>query len=162
MDGHPGRRRLSDFDALDEVDRAEVLRHVGSCASCRAIWSEADPSRLFALLGTESAPVAALDRLTARVNVELDDLEPGLAAARHGFGWATLAASVLLAAVIGGYLISRPDTGIETAPPVAIVAQEDEFVGSGIEVMTPVDAEVYDLRVGDTQIVMIFDERFDI
>jgi len=163
MDGHPDRQVLSGFDALGEVGRDEILRHVASCASCRAIWAEADPARLFALLGTESLPGAALDRLTARINDDIDDLaaEPA-ALARRGFGWASMAASFLLAAAIGGYLISRPDTGIATAAPVATVAQEDEFAGSRIEVMTPANADVYDLTVGDTQIVMIFDERLDI
>ena len=76
--------------------------------------------------------------------------------------WASLAASVLLAAAIGGYLVSRPDVGGGTTMAEAVVVQEGEFAGSGIEVMTPIDADVYDLTVGDTQIVMIFDERFDI
>jgi hypothetical protein len=150
---------LSGFDALDEVERDEVRCHVSSCASCRTIWSEADPSRLFAILGTQSLPVASLDRLTARINEELDDLDAGPSAARRASGWASLAASVLLAALIGGYMISRPETGIDQ---VAAAARDQGFGGSGIEVMTPVDAEVYDLMVGDTQIVMIFDERIDI
>jgi hypothetical protein len=160
MDGHPDRQALSGFDALDQVERDAVLLHVASCASCRAIWSEADPARLFALLGAESVPVAALDRLTVRLNDDLAAQPASFAGQR--FGWASLAASFLLAVAIGGYLISRPDIGIATAVPVATVAQEDEFAGSRIEVMTPADADVYDLTVGDTQIVMIFDERLDI
>ncbi len=46
--------------------------------------------------------------------------------------------------------------------PVETSAQEEEIAVGGIEVMTPSDAEVYDLTVGDTQIVMIFDEGLDI
>jgi len=159
MTGHPDRRMLSGFDALDEVERGEVLSHVSSCESCRTIWSEADPSRLFAILGTQSLPLAPLDRLTARINEELDDLDAEPAATRRGSGWASLAASILLAALIGGYMISRPETRTDE---VAAAAVDQGFGGSGIEVMTPADADVYDLMVGDTQIVMIFDERLDI
>jgi len=162
MDGHPGRQRLSDFDALEDVERREVLLHLADCGPCRSIWLDADPSRAFALLEIDSVPTSSLDGLTARINDAIDAVEARPAARRAGFGWASLAASVLLTAVIGGYLVSRP--GVEERPIVAgtSVVQPDEFAGSGIEVMTPADADVYDLTVGDTQIVMIFDERLDI
>lgn len=162
MDGHPDRRKLSEFDALEDVERREVLGHVAACRSCRSFWAEADPSRLFALLGADPLPAAALDRLKARINDEIDGLAGLPPGRRSGFGWASLAASVLLAAAIGGYLVSRPDVGGGTTMAEAVVVQEGEFAGSGIEVMTPIGADVYDLTVGDTQIVMIFDERFDI
>ena len=68
----------------------------------------------------------------------------------------------MLAAAIGGYLISQPDMGGPATVAEAVVTQQDQFAGSRIEVMTPADADVYDLTVGDTQIVMIFDERLDI
>jgi hypothetical protein len=162
MNGHPEPSRLSDFDALGDLERRELLDHVADCGRCRSIWAGGDPSRLFALLEVESVPGTVLDGLSARVNDEIDSIELESRGRRRGFGWASLAASVLLTALIGGYLISRPDVG--SGPIVAGTAEErhDEFAGSGIEVMTPADADVYDLTVGDTQIVMIFDERLDI
>lgn len=162
MHGHPHRRLLSDFDALEDLERTEVLGHVAACRLCRAIWLEADPSRVFALLEGDSVSESALEDLTARINDQIDAVQAEPTGRRAGYGWASLAASVLLTAVIGGYLISRPDVGGGSIVVGTTVEQREEFGGSGIEVMTPADAEVYDLTVGDTQIVMIFDERLDI
>ena len=37
MGGHPDARQLSEFDALEDVERREVLGHVAVCGSCRAV-----------------------------------------------------------------------------------------------------------------------------
>lgn len=162
IDRHPDPLRLADFDALEDSVRREVLDHVAVCGACRSIWVDADPARVFALLEDDSVTQSALDGLTARINDEIDTLQTEPAGRRAGLGWASIAASVLLTAVIGGYLISRPQVGGVPIVAETAVKQHDEFAGSGIEVMTPAEAEVYDLTVGDTQIVMIFDERLDI
>ena len=162
MGGHLDARQLSEFDALEDVERREVLGHVAVCGSCRAVWVEADPSRLFALLEADAVPTAALDRLTERVNEEIDAVATTSIRRRPGLGWASLAASVMLAAAVGGYLVSRPDVVGPANVAEAVAIQQDRFAGSGIEVMTPADADVFDLTVGDTRIVMIFDERLDI
>jgi hypothetical protein len=162
MGGHPDPHQLSQFDSLEDVERREVLRHVAACGACRSVWVEADPSRVFALLGADAMPETALDRLTAGINDEIDAVETVSVGRRPGFGWASLAASVMLAAAIGGYLVSRPDVVSRASVAEAVATQHDQFAGSGIEVMTPAGADVYDLTVGDTQIVMIFDERLDI
>ena len=100
MGGHLDARQLSEFDALEDVERREVLGHVAVCGSCRAVWVEADPSRLFALLEADAVPTAALDRLTERVNEEIDAVATTSIRRRPGLGWASLAASVMLAAAV--------------------------------------------------------------
>ena len=162
MGGHLDPGRFTDFDLLGEVERGRVLRHVGECASCRAAWVEVDPSRLFALLDAAPVPEAALDRLTARINDEIDAVEVVTTGRGPRFGWASLAASLLLAVAIGSYLVTRPDVGGGAGVAEVVATQEEQFAGGGIEVMTPADADVYDLTVGETQIVMIFDEGLDI
>ena len=82
MGGHPDPRQLSDFEALEDVERREVMDHVAACGSCRAVWVEADPSRLFALLDADAVPTAALDRLTARINDEIDSVPDASAGLR--------------------------------------------------------------------------------
>lgn len=167
---HVDPGRLAAFDRLSGSERAVVLRHAAGCSACRDRLLADDPTRIFAFLDTSPVPAAALDRLTTAVNAELDRPAPRR---RASSAWGPIAASLLLGALVGAYLLNRPDLpGLPELPgnvPPATTAAVgagarpvDTVPASGIELLEPTDAQVYDLSVGETQIVMIFDKGLDI
>jgi len=150
-------RRLS--DDTSSADRTVALRHLEDCADCRARWAAADESRLFALLATQEIPLEALDRLSASVRTGIE--APAASRRRHGLGF-SVAASLLLALVLGGIATWGPPK--EPAPEIAAVeAGEPAPTNATFELLSsPGHAQVVDLSVGETQIVMIFDEALDL
>jgi hypothetical protein len=167
MSGHPDLRPLLQDDAPG--DRHEALEHIRGCTRCRAEVARDDPSRLFALLALEPVPEALLQRLSRNVDDAVDrELADRLPLRRWGI--ASLAASILLAGFFSTYLWTRGrPTG---APPLGGGVDLVEHVDAGpegplappavIEVSSPGTAQVLDLSVGDTQLVMIFDKALDI
>jgi hypothetical protein len=172
---HPERRRLLDFDGLSCEERQVVLKHARSCAACRGLLVTDDPARLFALLRLEPLPEAALERLSDRVATEIDrDVRP---AARFRRGWsaASLAASLILGAVLGSYLltarIEEPVVALDSASApaeesVSLVREAtapDTDPVRGVELISsPGAGKLVNLSVGETRVVMIFDEALDI
>jgi anti-sigma factor RsiW len=158
---HLDRDVLARFDNLSAQERQEVLAHTQGCADCRRRLAEADRSYLFAALGAEAIPSAALDRLSARINDEIDRLEEVSRPGRWPAWW-SIAASLLLGAIIGGFLLVQPDAPAVRRSRLSDLPGPDEPI-SAIEVLSsPSEAQVFDLTVGDTEIVMIFDEELDI
>jgi hypothetical protein len=129
-----------------------TLEHVRSCAACRRGFVGDDPSKLFALLALRPIPGKTLERVSSGVTAALDGAERGPGEGRRMV--AGLAAAIVLAALLGGALRGPLSPG-----------SEGETAGerSHVAVLSPAGAApVVDLTVGDTQVVMIFDERLEI
>ncbi|MCP3979545.1 MAG: hypothetical protein GY716_09475 [bacterium] len=157
---------LERFDELADGPRADVLDHAASCASCRRRLIADDPSRLFALLAVDPIPAEALDRLSSRVSAGIDRGDAPRRGDRRLVVAASLAASLLLAGTLLVFGLRGPGLG---AP--AFVADRTADAGliqlraaaplDGIELISTRgdDAQVVDMNLGGTQIVMIFDEE---
>jgi len=169
MSRHLESHEFVGFDRLDSQPRATALGHLEGCAECRARWLEDDPTRIFALLSLAPIPDEALARLSARVG-DAVDAESG--ERRRGArlrALVSVAASVLLAAAFLGYLATRTavDLGWPAAPGMTAVAEREAgteaLPAQGVEVISsPGAAQVLELSVGETQVVMIFDEAMEI
>ena len=162
MSRHPEPSMLGRLAELSGDDRERIVQHLDGCARCRARVSEQDPSALFALLSLETVPQDALDRLSARVASAL--AEGRTVRPRFTYRWAAaLAASVLLAAFFVGYLLREapPAEHVELSPvPEFVLPDAPE---RGIELLSsPGTAQLVGFTVGETQVVMIFDEELDI
>ena len=158
-EGHLTARHLGG-DNLTADERRALLVHVRVCASCRERWAASDPTRLFAMLALDEPSPHDLDRLSTRVSVALDrESRPGSGRRR---AWTSVAAALILAGLLGSYLWTGApgtspggvDLGVPTGPTAAI--SEFELLSS------PGTAEIHDLVVGDTHLVMIFDEALDL
>jgi hypothetical protein len=168
-DRHLDPRQIDGFDRLGGTARRAVLDHARACDGCRARLVADDPTRLFAFLDRQTPSEPLLERLTASIDAELDRRPDRHARAPGGPLWGSIAASLLLAVLIGTYLLSRPPgtgpAGPTATDPAAVERAEGvqpEQRGAGIELLSPTEAQVYDLSVGETQIVMIFDRGLDI
>ncbi len=158
---HPDPRSLWRDDLVDASERATILEHVGSCAECRGVVAAERPEMLFALLTQESIATLALDRLTARIDVAISHSVRAGADSSREPRWVPIAASLLLAALVGAYVWQR---GVE---PLAEVVNGRTSSGSSvalgaIEVDEPGEAEVVNVQIGDTTVVMIFDRGLDL
>jgi len=182
--GHLDRTRIRALDELAPAVREEALAHLAQCAPCRAVLASYGSERLFSLLVLDRIPEDALDRLSASVATAVGAEGPALPG-RRGFAAASLAASLLLAGLVGTYLFS---SRVDVAPgavaisraesvPVPEVAEapsgltrpagvstrnEEALVANGFEVVTPEEAEVVRVQIGDTHLVMVFDEALNL
>jgi hypothetical protein len=148
---------------FESGERAEHLRHAGECAACREKLLDGRPERIFMLLGSESPPADRLDLLTAEVMRRIEG-----ESSFHGFGQriralVPVAASIILAGLFGIYTtINRVQS------PLGMAAAAEPYLeasapAEGIELISsPGDAQVMEFTVGETQVVMIFDEALDI
>ncbi len=164
MGEHLTQAEIAGFDAMTEERRSVVLEHVAECPACRAAWLEEDGSRLFSLLSRAPVPEPRLEERSARVGSALDELAPA-ATGRLRFRIASIAASLLLAAVLGGVLWNHewPDGRAATPGQIESLPVLNEEVAGMQVVETPgEDSQVLNLNVGGTQIVMIFDESIDL
>ncbi len=165
----PDRGDLRRFDELGPVARVEIARHAQGCARCRSVLVSRDPSRVFALLAATSVLPGLLDRVSggvaAAIAREAGRSGPAVSASRRAaaVGWA---AAVLLAVSAGTMLLGPRQSTPARAPHIAAGdsrspdGSRDERVSSIVEVLSsPGTARVVDLRVGETQVVMVFDER---
>jgi len=177
MGRHPDPARLEALDVAGAGDeRRELLEHLRSCGPCRARWVAADPARIFALLQLDDVPEAALERLSAGVMAGLEPAPHGSRfSARRSLG--AIAASLLLCAAIAGYLRQMPPATSElagTAAPATGTVETAATLGEpqtarasdpvrGVELISsPGGGRVVNLSVGDTRVVMIFDEELDL
>jgi hypothetical protein len=151
-------------DAPSGGRRQEILRHVRDCAQCRSGLLAHDPARLFALLALEPLPAEALERLSRRVALDVEAREP-----RSWRRYRTaLAASLVLGGALGLYLaLRRPDAPAPVAEGRPIEVERllgQTAPAAGIELLSSPGpaAEVLAFSVGDTQVVMIFDEELDL
>ena len=170
MTPHPDAGLFERFEALPAGERERLLRHVAQCDACRQRLAAEDPSRMFALLAVDSLPAEALERLSASVNRELDRTAPRRAATRWIEVAASVAAALVLAGFFGVFVLRQSQPAPSTAPgappptlPVAVAATEQETPAAGVELISsPGEAQVMELAIGETQVVMIFDEALDI
>lgn len=156
MSRHPTDAELADFASLRGEARAETRRHLLGCPACRSRLAARDPARIFSLLGRVSPPERVLDEVSRNV-------AEALGGERRTSLWRSLAAaaaSLLLAAVVGLPLLDGPaGPGLATAPAFSAAVPPRaaiDLLGPGKE------TQVLDLTVGDTQVVMIFDEGLEL
>lgn len=164
----PEATAWTELEALDRAERLALLEHARGCQACRGLLCAGDPSRAFALLALRPVPQAALDRVSARIAAAIDPRHAApLPGARRAVvaAWAGYAAAVLLAVAIAGLLAApwRAPRLDDDPADVAFSASPLGAARAGVEVLSsPGAARVVDLAVGETQVVMIFDERLDL
>lgn len=154
MSGCPHGSIAARVEHATGLERAELLEHARACARCRAELVAEDPSRLFSLLAMRRMPVRVLDALSRDVALAIrgEVATPAslpASSARRALAWA----AVLLLAVASGSLLLLPPVGPGRALPGV----------SSVEVLSsPGAAKVVDFTVGETQLVMIFDEGIEL
>ncbi len=159
MSACPRESLLDRFDEASGAHRAVLLDHVLSCARCRAALVASDPSHLFALLALKPAPPDVLEDVSAAVAAEVREDVPTRQARVRVAAWAAaLLLAMLAAKALFGPL--RAPTGSKLP---GLTPPESAGVRAGVELLSsPGSARVVDLAVGDTQVVMIFDERLNL
>ena len=168
MNDHPEVKLLDRYEALSAAQRGDLLRHAERCATCRRRLAEADPTRLFALLSRLPVSEGALNRLTIGLDRELDRDDPKRPGSRWLGAVASIAASLALAAVLGSFALRlAADLPVASVPAPAmggvVLAREGEPAPGGLQlIFSPGEAQVMELSIGETQVVMIFDEALDI
>jgi len=162
MHDHPELRLLLAGETASPR-REELLRHLQGCATCRAGVAAEDPSRLFALLALEPVPGDLLERLSEGVAESI--AEPSAVPAKRSLrrGWASIAASLLLAGSFSTYLLDRDGGGTEPVQPPAVPIVEVRNAEPAFELLSSRETvQVVDLSVGGDRFVMIFDEELDL
>jgi anti-sigma factor RsiW len=160
---HPRPDVLGQLGDLAADERREVLRHLAGCAPCRARAAADDPAALFALLALEPLPAGALDRLELALERRVDDADAGPRSARRIWAAAGLAASLLLAVLVG--VQSGP---VEPPSPPAVEASlsvpDERLPERGVELLSapPGDTQVVDLAVGEAHVVILFAEGLEL
>ena len=163
MSAHPSLETLSHLDGMAPDRRRELLRHVRACSACRSQWAASDPTRLFAMLSTREVPEDLLDSVSEGVFAAIDSgiaARPGVSRAWNLRAAGALAAGILLAL---GMVFFTGGTS-EVGSPVPSVADLVEIApGASLALLeTPGEARVVDLTMGETRVVMIFDQELDL
>jgi len=168
VSSHPDLTPLHRGDELPRAERQELLEHLHGCAACRATVVREDPSALFSLLALEPIPDTVLARVSRGV-AERVTRETRRVSTRRAYAFGSLAASVLLAALLGVYMQTRESPPATPPMPAQLVdvdsaAGAESAIPAGFfEVLdSPGSAEVINLSVEGLDIVMIFDEKFDL
>jgi len=169
MSLHLEPHQIEGFESLPGDARDVALAHLRDCGACRAAWIADEPSRVFALLSTVKIPEGRLEQLSERVAAEID---PGRARASkisgpaRLYGAASIAASLLLAAVLGAVLWTRelpsePIVRLEevgTLLPLPLESMDTRLVA----LPQNDDSSWFDLNIGETQVLLIFDESIEL
>jgi hypothetical protein len=145
-----------------KLTRAERLRHVRECASCRKEQFGHRPDKIFSLLALDAPDAAALDRLTDSITIRIERESADRSRRLQLRMLLPVAASIILAGFFGFYAtMQQTETSLALAPLEPFL--EAGAPTGGIELIsTPGDAQVMEFTVGETQVVMIFDEAMDI
>jgi anti-sigma factor RsiW len=136
MTMHPSEIALNDYvdEALPPAGRADVDRHLESCAGCRAIVTDLrDLKRASSELPPLTPPERAWERIRADVTRQAGDARhpvPGGAARPRPAGGAALrtwlpAAAAVLLAVGGAWYFAARGTRPSSTPPAAASAPAD-------------------------------------
>lgn len=142
------------FASLAGEARAAALRHVATCGACRASIAREAPEFLFALLSLEPESPEILDAVSEGVSRRLGDPRPSWVEALRDRGLPPVVARLAVAAAVAacGLLFLRGPVPEGTQPVPAAPER------AGVTLVEPApDAQVIDLTVGGTQVVMIFD-----
>jgi len=168
MSEHLRQDEISAFDTLADERRRAALEHFAECAACRAGWLAEDGARVFSLLARAPIPQRRLEQLSERIDTALDGLRPRRPARRRLFGAASIAASLLLAAVLGAVLWDHElpvgdVSAVAEIDALGLPAQaEEELAGIQFVDTDGKDAQVLDLSIGGTQVLMIFDDSIEL
>jgi len=123
---------------------------------------------MFALLAREPIPDTVLEKVSAGVAATIRE-ETERSEARQARAWPVaaglVAATLVLAALLMPWL--GPGTTPEKVAPALVRSGDDPTLpasyGLGVEVLSTDGAvQVVDVTVGETQVVMIFDEGLDL
>ena len=144
------------FGSLAGPARQEALRHLAACSMCRdAIVREA-PESLFSLLALEPESPEMLDAVSAGVARRLDGTRPSWIEALRERGLPPSGARLAVAAAVAacGLLFPFLRAPLPKSPALALASPDR----AGVTLVEPApEAQVIDLTVGGTQVVMIFD-----
>lgn len=162
MSEHLRQDEISGFDGLSDARRRSALDHLAGCAECRAYWLADDDARVFSLLARTPIPEDRLEQLSERIDTALDELQSGRPARRRMFGVASIAASLLLAAVFGAALWDHELPASATAEIEPLVSADEDVAGIQFVDTAGENAQVLDLSIGGTQVLMIFDESIEL
>jgi hypothetical protein len=151
------------LDGLPPDRRDQLLQHLRKCSACRGAWSASDPSRLFSMLSVRELPGDLLDSVSEGVFSAIDSGTPTPArvgGARSLRAAGALAAGILLAVTLVLFTGRVPDVG----SPVDSLAELGEIApGATVALLdSPGEARVVDLTMGETRVVMIFDQELDL
>jgi len=163
VSSHPSPEMLSRLDGMAPDRRRELLCHVRACSACRSEWAASDPTRLFAMLSTRGVPEDLLDSVSEGVFAAIDS---GIGAPRGvSRRWNLRAAGALAAGILFslGIVFFTGETP-EVGSPVQPVLDLAEIApGASLALLeTPGEARVIDLTMGETRVVMIFDQELDL
>jgi hypothetical protein len=121
--------------------------------------SEDDPTAIFARLREIEIPADLLEAVSRNVSAALDGEAPRRSWIRPAAAWAA-AAALAVAVLVPAALRPVPPAPHMAAVP-AVAASETPRAGIS-SLRTPGPAQVLDLTVGDTQVVMIFDAELEL
>ena len=142
------------FDTLSGEARADAVAHVAGCPACRARLVAESPESLFALLALETESPATLDEVSAAVSRTLDASRPSWIDALRERGLSRAAGRLVAAAAVAACAFVLWRAPGPSAPPLSPDVPER----AGVTLVEPAPAaQVIDLSVGGTQVVMIFD-----
>lgn len=153
---HLGRPEIEAFDSLGDEARGTALAHLRDCAGCRVLWLAEEPSRVFALLAQATIPADRLERLSARIDAEIRP------ARRRWLGAASIAASVLLAALVATVSWNHALPVASIAAVGSLEPGDADAMGTRLVALPGDDARVVDLTIGETQVLLIFDESIEL
>lgn len=165
MSEHLSQNAIEAFEALGTAARADALAHIESCAVCRERWLAQEPTRAFALLARVEIPIERLDRLSAGVSRAVDAIDTGsMQRSTSWYGAAAIAASFLLAALVGGVLWTH-----EMPEPLPQIGEigflqplDEEVAGMHLLDSAGGNAQEVKLTIGETPVLMIFDEAIEL
>jgi anti-sigma factor RsiW len=141
---------LSRTDGASAAERRQALEHIARCERCRARWTADDPSRVFALLAIAPIPAVTVEQVSLE---RIEKTPPPRRAFKVVAVWAA-AACLGLAMLV---------SALRPGPSPAVHVADRKMGRAGVEVLEPRDgARVVDLTVGETQVVMVFDERLNL
>ncbi len=148
MTAHPDELTISDYvdGGLDRAAAADVDRHVTECASCRELAADLRAVRDAARALPPMAPPSHLWEAVERAT--------GIGRARSTWIWrgAALAASLVVAVLVGWQVSSQPEPSpstaaqVETAVPPAVTAMAAEYDAAfaGLQRIAVADRAVLD------------------
>ena len=131
MSGHPDPRFLREPDLLPAGERDDLLDHAAGCAACRDLMVESDSSRLFALLARTPVPASVVGRLADRIEPPAGRADGAAATVSPLRSYASLAASLLLAAALGAYALWTPFDAVN--PAVSTIAMVPGLAAPDVE-----------------------------
>jgi hypothetical protein len=163
MNEHLNQHEIAGFDALADERRDAALDHLRECGVCRTAWLADDESRVFSLLARAPLAEEKLAQLSDRLDAAIDELQPRGPVRRGVFRVASIAASLLLAAVLGVVMWNHElPARIATVEDIAPLPFDEEIAGIRLVTTPGGEAQVLDLSIGGTQILMIFDESIEL